>query len=1081
MRFWTSFLCVLLLSGLVSAQQKKFLVSPNQEVIPVNQETNHKLTTDFTKGPKYSPMADCNTKPIYGFDTARYPFSSNFGFLHKNIAGEWFVMPADGTVDTVYFYTYANVGPGPEVAGSQDSTVLFRIFTSNITPTSGPGVRPGPYRPPCTSWGYWINTTDDDQGVAGFKEDATPPYGWGDTSIHKWNSDSSWVATNLLFGDYAKSFPPFGKNIWGGQGFPVTKIKSRSVIKVAMGQLFDLNVHKGDVIFISFLVPAVHHITTAQDVRFEIEASGTNAPYPSRDWKFYEHDTGPNNCAGIDFNKIKRGWVPRGAFVDDTLATAAFNIWFQMSPTSNTPPQITSVEQIPYTLSHAPITFSSTMFDCDKEVPARAGITSALYRYRVNGVGTTHPWTTLPMTNTLGDEYIATIPGQDTDFTVVEYKVVAFDATGAADSSGIYSYRIIGLEPPGYYRLDTTTACTPSKSDVITHGTVIDTTKWFIAPRSFAGTSVPHRGDDGTAGPFALSHGFVYYGDTMHYAWIGVNGAIALSKTAADTIDVNSNGFATTGYDFPNSQHHSRLDTLHPGYMPKAFIAPFWADWIAKQDSPLATFGHVRYYDDSTKFVAEWDSLGNFNANGDATADIAVFRAVLLKSNNSVEFQYDDIGIGGLDTANLTGMQCDSNYHPVVTGDPPFDFWNKAGYPVETHVRNGLCVHYIPVTSTVPVADGWNLLSVPATYSINSKTYLYPTAISQAFIYSGGYVPAANLTPGPGFWLKFQGAGTGEAIGRALTHLDINVASGWNMIGSINSPVAVANVTGDPATGINGSSTFFSYGGGYNVATAITPGLGYWVRATGAGQIHLSASGSGKMGSPVNELANLTKVTISDKGKGTQSLYIGTGAFDVNKYEMPPVAPAGSLDARFATNRMVETFPAVLDPSKKYEFPIQINASQYPVSIKWSAPRSTGTEYSLTLKADNGKVIGLLNGSGKVTLSDASVKRVMISVTQGSSLPRVFALGRNYPNPFNPTTQFMVEMPRSGDVDVSVYDLLGRKIATLLSGEQTAGYHTMEWDSHDAQGKVVASGMYFIRMNVPSEQFSATEKVMLLK
>ena len=230
------------------------------------------------------------------------------------------------------------------------------------------------------------------------------------------------------------------------------------------------------------------------------------------------------------------------------------------------------------------------------------------------------------------------------------------------------------------------------------------------------------------------------------------------------------------------------------------------------------------------------------------------------------------------------------------------------------------------------------------------------------------------------------------------------------------------------------------------------------------------------------ELAGMSKITISDRAKNSQTLYLGSGSVQADKYTLPPPAPDGSFDVRFTSGSMVAVYPEDFDASQRFDYPIQITATHYPLTLKWEkAGTDNLLQGTVVVKSDAGRIIGMLTGGGKLTLTDASVRRVILSVSPGTALPRVFALGRNYPNPFNPTTQFTVEMPRQGDVDVSIYDVLGRKLATLLSGSQPAGYHTLEWDSRDGSGFAVASGIYFIRMSVPSEQFVATQKVMLLK
>lgn len=94
-------------------------------------------------------------------------------------------------------------------------------------------------------------------------------------------------------------------------------------------------------------------------------------------------------------------------------------------------------------------------------------------------------------------------------------------------------------------------------------------------------------------------------------------------------------------------------------------------------------------------------------------------------------------------------------------------------------------------------------------------------------------------------------------------------------------------------------------------------------------------------------------------------------------------------------------------------------------------------------------------------------------------LPLVHSLNQNYPNPFNPVTSIRYAVPRSGQVTLAVYDLHGRKVRTLVSGEQKAGRHVVVWDGTDDRGRHVASGMYFYRLI--AERFTQSRKVVLLR
>ena len=89
-------------------------------------------------------------------------------------------------------------------------------------------------------------------------------------------------------------------------------------------------------------------------------------------------------------------------------------------------------------------------------------------------------------------------------------------------------------------------------------------------------------------------------------------------------------------------------------------------------------------------------------------------------------------------------------------------------------------------------------------------------------------------------------------------------------------------------------------------------------------------------------------------------------------------------------------------------------------------------------------------------------------------LPHEFALEGAYPNPFNPVTTIRFAMPRSARVNLTVYDISGRSVATLVHGWRDAGHHEVQFD---ASG--LASGVYLYRLETGN--FNAVGKALLLK
>ena len=93
--------------------------------------------------------------------------------------------------------------------------------------------------------------------------------------------------------------------------------------------------------------------------------------------------------------------------------------------------------------------------------------------------------------------------------------------------------------------------------------------------------------------------------------------------------------------------------------------------------------------------------------------------------------------------------------------------------------------------------------------------------------------------------------------------------------------------------------------------------------------------------------------------------------------------------------------------------------------------------------------------------------------------PTQFSLFQNYPNPFNQTTKIGFTLAKSGFVNLTIYDILGRSVRTLVSEPLSPGYKSVLWDGKNDSGEDVASGIYFYQLRV--RDFSETRKLLLLK
>ena len=94
-------------------------------------------------------------------------------------------------------------------------------------------------------------------------------------------------------------------------------------------------------------------------------------------------------------------------------------------------------------------------------------------------------------------------------------------------------------------------------------------------------------------------------------------------------------------------------------------------------------------------------------------------------------------------------------------------------------------------------------------------------------------------------------------------------------------------------------------------------------------------------------------------------------------------------------------------------------------------------------------------------------------------IPLPFKLHQNHPNPFNPVTTLRYDLPEDAMVNITIYDMMGRQVSTLVSSLQTAGYKSVQWDATNDKGSPVSAGLYLY--TIEAGQFRQTKKMVLLK
>ncbi len=368
---------------------------------------------------------------------------------------------------------------------------------------------------------------------------------------------------------------------------------------------------------------------------------------------------------------------------------------------------------------------------------------------------------------------------------------------------------------------------------------------------------------------------------------------------------------------------------------------------------------------------------------------------------------------------------------------------------------------------SVNVTNGWNMVAIPGLNSPDQNVdtwWAFRDPGASVFKYAGGYQAITDATPGLGYWMKHSGIrtyNTGDewpAGGiQIVAHNPLAGATGWNMIGGYELSVTAANVTTNPP-GLQ-SGPIYKYSGGYQVATTIDPGYGYWMKLSGAGQIIIPET-LAKGEEPVEYFPeNWGKIILTDATGINYTLYAVKGEVNLDNYELPPAPMAGMFDIRYSSGRIAEDINSSLKT-------IDMSGVTYPLTV-----RVEGMD--MRLMDETGKTVNVNLKSGEdVVISDATIQKLMVS---GELVPAAYALEQNYPNPFNPSTVIEFSLPENvGNVKLSIYNMLGERVAELVNTALVAGKYSYTWNARN-----VATGMYIYELR--TDNFVSVKKMLLLK
>ncbi|MFK7846439.1 MAG: T9SS type A sorting domain-containing protein [Rhodothermales bacterium] len=381
------------------------------------------------------------------------------------------------------------------------------------------------------------------------------------------------------------------------------------------------------------------------------------------------------------------------------------------------------------------------------------------------------------------------------------------------------------------------------------------------------------------------------------------------------------------------------------------------------------------------------------------------------------------------------------------------------------------------------VSEGWNMVGLPVIPVDSDYTRVFDD-VSPAytpFYWTGAaYEAEENVTTSRGYWIFAPTPADFVYTGTLVEQVSVNVRAGWNMIAGPSCDIGVVDVQDPESLLIPG--TLYAYANGYSLAQSIDKGKGYWVNAVNEGIITLACPATGKKG-PKAARERRRSIQHHEQGYGVlhltdaagqhQSLMFGGAALDpeqITQYAMPPLAPAGSFDVRFSNHSRIAPGPLAHIRLQGVVLPAVLKVVELPAGSDEKIGVQLRREGASGASHADVRVVALSTNEELVLQDEDIIAMSISSITADEEAPPVsFELVGNYPNPFNPHTRIVFDLPAPADIKVTLHDVLGREVLEVNKSAVSAG--KKRWISID--GASLATGSYLYRLTAKTESGTA--------